>query len=63
MTTVKNEVFIGLEHENSYLVGKNLQQGGMEIWWRRESSGGFFHPLVRKTLRGGKIKTYYMRDN
>ena len=28
MATVKNEVFIGLLHENFYLVGKELTFGG-----------------------------------
>ena len=31
MTTVKNEVFIGLLHENVYLVGE-----GTNYWWKKK---------------------------
>ena len=65
MTTVKNEVFIGL-NENCYLAGGIiLWWGEIKMWWQ-ESTGGVFlvgevskfsasggtplYPLVGKTL-------------
>ena len=34
MTTVKNQVFIGLLHENFYLVGRGLTFGGGRNYFR-----------------------------
>ena len=62
MTTVKNEVFIGLLHENCYLVGgeKNLlggrlrgqnsfRWGGMSKFWASGGDSPQLSPVV-KTL-------------
>ena len=40
MTTAKNYVFIGLEHENVYLVG------GTKIWYGGVHWGSIFHGEV-----------------
>ena len=40
MTTIKNEVFIGLYHEVLFSGGINLWWGRIEIWWRDFSRWG-----------------------
>ena len=37
MTTAKNEVFIGLQLENCYLVG------GIKFWWGEPTGEAFLH--------------------
>ena len=37
MTAAKNEVFIGLQHENCYLVCYLV--GGIILWWERGEGG------------------------
>ena len=47
MTTAKNQVFTGLQHENYYLVGRirELTSGGgrakIKLWWEEDLLGGF----------------------
>ena len=55
MATVKNEVFIGLLHENFYLVGKELTFGGERMQGRVNEQifcewGDSPYPPVGKTL-------------
>ena len=57
MATVKNEVFIGLLHENFYLVGKELTFGGGRNCSRCRVNeqifrewGDYPYPPVGKTL-------------
>ena len=38
MTTAKNDVFIGLELRNCYLVGGGV--GGIDFWWGESIGGG-----------------------
>ena len=49
MTAAKNEVFIGLQHENFYLVWYLV--GGIILWWGRGEGGLKFCGRVH--WRGG----------
>ena len=41
MATAKNEVFIGFQLENCYLVGvNNIWCGQKKSWWRLSTCGG-----------------------
>ena len=54
MTTVKNEVFIGLYPEKCYLIGRFTfggGGGGKEIWWG-EYIGGIFSNGENEQISG-----------
>ena len=66
MTTSKIEVFIGLQHENCYLVGEviNLWWGNKNFWWGMSKffasgRGTLFIFWVEKTLLNTQIGYWY----